>query len=195
MNNFEKRTMKKKEAITMAALTLFGEQGFSTVSIKTIAAAAQVSQVSIYNYFGNKEALVLECAKHIMVETLTLADEILAEEEPFHVKIEKALNLCNQQLNLSLSSYLTKEAAADVSFTNLLFKDINALKKEMYMKYIHLGKQEHALPDISDETIQLFIDALNSISLSISEEEMTLRQTEIIHLFLYGLMGEKKQTR
>ncbi|EGP8440429.1 TetR/AcrR family transcriptional regulator, partial [Listeria monocytogenes] len=50
MNNYEKRTLKKKTAIIQAALSLFGEQGFSDVSIKDIAALADVSQVSIYNY-------------------------------------------------------------------------------------------------------------------------------------------------
>ncbi|HHQ1299233.1 TPA: TetR/AcrR family transcriptional regulator, partial [Listeria innocua] len=37
MNNYEKRTLKKKTAITHAALTLFGKAGFSEVSIKDIA--------------------------------------------------------------------------------------------------------------------------------------------------------------
>ncbi|HBJ9071269.1 TPA: TetR/AcrR family transcriptional regulator, partial [Listeria monocytogenes] len=95
MNNYEKRTLKKKTAIIQAALSLFGEQGFSDVSIKDIAALADVSQVSIYNYFGSKESLVGECASIIMQDTITLAEEILASEGTFTQKLERALQLCN----------------------------------------------------------------------------------------------------
>ncbi|PDC70987.1 TetR/AcrR family transcriptional regulator, partial [Listeria monocytogenes] len=95
MNNYEKRTLKKKTAIIQAALSLFGKQGFSDVSIKDIATLADVSQVSIYNYFGSKEALVGECARIIMQDTITLAEEILASEGTFTQKLERALKLCN----------------------------------------------------------------------------------------------------
>ncbi|EBD1406725.1 TetR/AcrR family transcriptional regulator, partial [Listeria monocytogenes] len=91
MNNYEKRTLKKKTAIIQAALSLFGKQGFSDVSIKDIATLADVSQVSIYNYFGSKEALVGECARIIMQDTITLAEEILASEGTFTQKLERAL--------------------------------------------------------------------------------------------------------
>ncbi|ECB9527448.1 TetR/AcrR family transcriptional regulator, partial [Listeria monocytogenes] len=97
MNNYEKRTLKKKTAIIQAALSLFGKQGFSDVSIKDIATLADVSQVSIYNYFGSKEALVGECARIIMQDTITLAEEILASEGTFTQKLERALKLCNAE--------------------------------------------------------------------------------------------------
>ncbi|EGP8570143.1 TetR/AcrR family transcriptional regulator, partial [Listeria monocytogenes] len=100
MNNYEKRTLKKKTAIIQAALSLFGKQGFSDVSIKDIATLADVSQVSIYNYFGSKEALVGECARIIMQDTITLAEEILASEGTFTQKLERALKLCNAEINL-----------------------------------------------------------------------------------------------
>ncbi|EJW4265465.1 TPA: TetR/AcrR family transcriptional regulator, partial [Listeria monocytogenes] len=99
MNNYEKRTLKKKTAIIQAALSLFGKQGFSDVSIKDIATLADVSQVSIYNYFGSKEALVGECARIIMQDTITLAEEILASEGTFTQKLERALKLCNAEIN------------------------------------------------------------------------------------------------
>ncbi|EAD3609142.1 TetR/AcrR family transcriptional regulator, partial [Listeria monocytogenes] len=98
MNNYEKRTLKKKTAIIQAALSLFGKQGFSDVSIKDIATLADVSQVSIYNYFGSKEALVGECARIIMQDTITLAEEILASEGTFTQKLERALKLCNAEI-------------------------------------------------------------------------------------------------
>ena len=76
MNKYELRTNKKKEDIVNSALALFRDNGFQNTSIKQIADRAKVSQVSIYNYFGSKDALVTECAKVIMKNTLENAKQI-----------------------------------------------------------------------------------------------------------------------
>ncbi|MBC1353366.1 TetR/AcrR family transcriptional regulator [Listeria innocua] len=191
MNNYEKRTLKKKTAIIQAALSLFGKQGFSDVSIKDIASLADVSQVSIYNYFGSKEALVGECARIIMQDTITLAEEILASEGTFTQKLERALQLCNAKINLSLSKFISQEASKDAQFITLLVNNINALKNEIYMKYIAIGKQEKIIDSrLSDQSIQLFIEAINGLGFAVPEEELEEKQAEILQLFLYGLIGK-----
>ncbi|EAE9931156.1 TetR family transcriptional regulator [Listeria monocytogenes] len=191
MNNYEKRTLKKKTAIIQAALSLFGKQGFSDVSIKDIASLAGVSKVSIYNYFGNKEALVAECAKIIMQDTITLAEEILVSEGTFTDKLARAIQLCQAEINVSLSKFISTEASKDSQFIRLLVNNINKLKKDIYMEYVAAGKKVKVINnDISDDVIQLFIDSINGLGLTVSEEELEKKQAEIIHLFLYGLIGK-----
>ncbi|EAD2053115.1 TPA_asm: TetR family transcriptional regulator [Listeria monocytogenes] len=194
MNNYEKRTLSKKTAIIEAAQILFGKQGFTAVSIKDIAALADVSQVSIYNYFGSKEALIGECARVIMQDTIALAEEILASEGIFTQKLERAIQLCNAEINLSLSKFISKEASKDQQFLILLVNNINSLKKDIYMKYVAAGKEAQVIDNaISDEVIQLFIDAINSLGLTVPEEELEEKQAEIIQLFLYGLIGQGRK--
>ncbi|EAC2210942.1 TetR/AcrR family transcriptional regulator [Listeria monocytogenes] len=194
MNNYETRTLSKKTAIIEAALILFGKQGFTAVSIKDIAALADVSQVSIYNYFGSKEALIGECARVIMQDTIALAEEILASEGTFTQKLERAIQLCNAEINLSLSKFISKEASKDQQFLILLVNNINSLKKDIYMKYVAAGKEAQVIDNaISDEVIQLFIDAINSLGLTVPEEELEEKQAEIIQLFLYGLIGQGRK--
>ncbi|HAA5772994.1 TPA_asm: TetR/AcrR family transcriptional regulator [Listeria monocytogenes] len=194
MNNYEKRTLSKKTAIIEAAQILFGKQGFTAVSIKDIAALADVSQVSIYNYFGSKEALIGECARVIMQDTIALAEEILASEGTFTQKLERAIQLCNAEINLSLSKFISKEASKDQQFLILLVNNINSLKKDIYMKYVAAGKEVQVIDNaISDEVIQLFIDAINSLGLTVPEEELEEKQAEIIQLFLYGLIGQGRK--
>ncbi|OFH58359.1 TetR/AcrR family transcriptional regulator [Listeria monocytogenes] len=194
MNNYEKRTLSKKTAIIEAAQILFGKQGFTAVSIKDIAALADVSQVSIYNYFGSKEALIGECARVIMQDTIALAEEILASEGTFTQKLERAIQLCNAEINLSLSKFISKEASKDQQFLILLVNNINSLKKDIYMKYVVAGKEAQVIDNaISDEVIQLFIDAINSLGLTVPEEELEEKQAEIIQLFLYGLIGQGRK--
>ncbi|HAA4393361.1 TPA_asm: TetR/AcrR family transcriptional regulator [Listeria monocytogenes] len=194
MNNYEKRTLSKKTAIIEAAQILFGKQGFTAVSIKDIAALADVSQVSIYNYFGSKEALIGECARVIMQDTIALAEEILASEGTFTQKLERAIQLCNAEINLSLSKFISKEASKDQQFLILLVNNIISLKKDIYMKYVAAGKEAQVIDNaISDEVIQLFIDAINSLGLTVPEEELEEKQAEIIQLFLYGLIGQGRK--
>ncbi|EFS0594109.1 TetR/AcrR family transcriptional regulator [Listeria monocytogenes] len=194
MNNYEKRTLSKKTAIIEAAQILFGKQGFTAVSIKDIAALADVSQVSIYNYFGSKEALIGECARVIMQDTIALAEEILASEGTFTQKLERAIQLCNAEINLSLSKFISKEASKDQQFLILLVNNINSLKKDIYMKYVAAGKEAQVIDNaISDEVIQLFIDAINSLGLTVPEKELEEKQAEIIQLFLYGLIGQGRK--
>ncbi|EAC5127609.1 TetR/AcrR family transcriptional regulator [Listeria monocytogenes] len=194
MNNYEKRTLSKKTAIIEAAQILFGKQGFTAVSIKDIAALADVSQVSIYNYFGSKEALIGECARVIMQDTIALAEEILASEGIFTQKLERAIQLCNAEINLSLSKFISKKASKDQQFLILLVNNINSLKKDIYMKYVAAGKEAQVIDNaISDEVIQLFIDAINSLGLTVPEEELEEKQAEIIQLFLYGLIGQGRK--
>ena len=57
MNGFEKRRLKKKNSILIAALTLFKQYGYRKVTVAEIADKASVSQVSIYNYFKSIEYL------------------------------------------------------------------------------------------------------------------------------------------
>ncbi|MGC9220305.1 MAG: TetR/AcrR family transcriptional regulator [Solirubrobacteraceae bacterium] len=57
------RELKKRETrkrISDVATDLFIARGFETVTIAEVAAAAQVSEKTVYNYFATKESLVLD---------------------------------------------------------------------------------------------------------------------------------------
>ncbi|MGI8665639.1 MAG: TetR/AcrR family transcriptional regulator [Jatrophihabitans sp.] len=55
----ERKKRRTREAITDAAIRLFIEHGFDRVSVSDVAAAADVSKVTVFNYFPTKEDLVL----------------------------------------------------------------------------------------------------------------------------------------
>lgn len=64
-----------------------------------------------------------------MQDTIALAEEILASEGTFTQKLERAIQLCNTEINLSLSKFISKEASKDQQFLILLVNNINSLKK------------------------------------------------------------------
>ena len=84
MNQYQKTTEKKKQAIIQAALRLFKDKGFKETSIKSIAEAAEVSPVSIYNYFGGKDNLVALCVNDLFEEITQQAEDILKSNQVFY---------------------------------------------------------------------------------------------------------------
>lgn len=189
-NKYEIRTNKKKNAIISAANELFLEKGFTTTSIKEIAAKAQVSQVSIYNYFGNKDSLVIECVKLIIQENIDKAYNLLNSDLPYLEKLSNALSFCTSDVNASFSTYLSESAIADGNFMKLLSDGVHELQKDLYYKYIEAGKDAGYIDaSLPTSLILKFFFAMNTIDISsenYQEELHTLHQ-----LLLYGILKRK----
>jgi AcrR family transcriptional regulator len=186
-SKYEIRTNQKKEAIITSAQKLFVQKGFSNTSIKEIAASAQVSQVSIYNYFGNKDALVLECIKSIVQDSLNKAYALLETDMPYLHKLDAALSLCSADLNASLLTYLSSNAIADHSFMTLLSDGVHELRNDLYLKYIETGKREGYIDaSLPTSLILKFISAINSIE--ISSESYHEEMKALHQLVLHGIL-------
>ena len=193
MNKYELTTEKKKREIIHAAMELFKGEGYTGVSIKEIAALARVSQVSIYNYFGSKEALIAECANIIMDDTLKKVKEILEKDSiSFAEKIRSALMICTDNINLSISKYFSRKAVDDPALVDLLTKSINEKKQKIYREYIELGKREKVIDEkIPTEIILDFFDAINIVGNKAEYYDNYSAMLNHIHaLLLYGLIGK-----
>ncbi|WP_181349309.1 TetR/AcrR family transcriptional regulator [Thalassobacillus sp. CUG 92003] len=90
MDGFEKRKRKKMNNILHSAFSLFTRHGVQRVTIQEIAREAEVSQVTIYNYFGGKEQLVFEAIKtHITEQADQLTSIIQHPQLSFMDKLMK----------------------------------------------------------------------------------------------------------
>lgn len=192
MNNYEIRTNKKKATIISVAQELFKEKGFVNVSIKEIASMANVSQVSIYNYFGNKDALVGECVNFLMIEVIASAREILGSEMDFKEKVTKSLSMCSNDISISLSEYFTKEALNDKALIKLINEFVNKEKFELFREYIEVGKKEGAIDKIiATETILKFIEAISIAENNIDYSTVPDGYIEDMQkLLFYGILGQ-----
>ncbi len=64
------KDLGKRAAILEAAKALFIEQGYTGVSMDTIAAQAGVSKLTVYSHFGDKETLFSEAVQSKCIEML-----------------------------------------------------------------------------------------------------------------------------
>ena len=194
MNQYQKTTEKKKQAIIQAALRLFKEKGFKETSIKSIAGVAEVSPVSIYNYFGSKDNLVALCVNDLFEEITQQAEDILKCNLAFNTKLDHAFALCQEKMSQQISDYFQDKMVEDSVFSTLLTKAITAKKRDIYRTYINLGKAEGLIAeDLSTELILNVMDALNGMGNQLAYSDNLETEVEQIHqIFLYGILGKKK---
>ena len=194
MNQYQKTTEKKKQAIIQAALRLFKDKGFKETSIKSIAEAAEVSPVSIYNYFGGKDNLVALCVNDLFEEVTQQAEDILNSNLDFKTKLDHAFALCQEKMSQQISDYFQDKMVEDSVFSTLLTKAITAKKRDIYRAYIKVGKEEGLIAeDLSTELILNVMDALNGMGNQLAHSDNLETEVEQIHqIFLYGILGKKK---
>ncbi|MFF2141733.1 TetR/AcrR family transcriptional regulator [Kitasatospora sp. NPDC058190] len=70
---------EKRKAITRAATTVFGREGYVRASMDAIAAEAGVSKRTVYNHFADKETLFLSVALQNSAELTEKIRELMAK--------------------------------------------------------------------------------------------------------------------
>lgn len=66
----ERKKRLTREAIAAVAMPLFAEHGFDKVTVAQVAAAADVAEKTVYNYFPHKSDLFFDEAGEILAELL-----------------------------------------------------------------------------------------------------------------------------
>ena len=74
----ERKKLQTRSAIIGRAVELFNTQGFYNTSIDDIADAADVSRGTFFNYFGYKEAVIVEFGRDLMIALTAQVDEQIA---------------------------------------------------------------------------------------------------------------------
>lgn len=69
------------DALQNAALDLFAEQNYSTVTIKDIAAATGINSALIYYYFGSKEELFLKVVENAVETAFKKFEDVTADAQ------------------------------------------------------------------------------------------------------------------
>lgn len=192
MTGYEKRTNAKKEAIINVARDLFTNRGVTDVGISEIAAKAQVSQVSIYNYFGDKSSLAREALISYLDKSIHEYEEILSRDIPFVEKLNIIIDIKHDSITeLSRSNF--SEQAWEDKILQQLFKEAAVDKAlSIYTKFIELGINEGVIDrSIPKDAILSFL--FSSMSIIQSSDYLNTSseyKMGILRLFLYGLIGK-----
>jgi AcrR family transcriptional regulator len=89
LNLREKQKQDTMQKILRAAQALFMTQGYTSVTTRAIAEAADVRQPLIYHYFGTKEKLYLTVVMHVSDAMAVLITKATAGSASFAVKLQR----------------------------------------------------------------------------------------------------------
>ncbi|MEG0260205.1 MAG: TetR/AcrR family transcriptional regulator [Lysinibacillus sp.] len=194
MNGFQRRREQKKDAILQAALTLFMESGVQKVSVAQIAEKANVSQVTIFNYFESKDNLIQEVLKFYVDQTWDEQRELFDSDLPFKDKLQKMIfneSKYSKHIHDEFFQYLMKDYSDGKSYIEELY--INEGIPRM-IAFFNEGKEQGIVdPNVSDEAILIYIQMFNDFlqRQDVAKNVLPIAE-DLTKLFFYGIVGKKE---
>jgi AcrR family transcriptional regulator len=193
MNGFQRRKEMKMKSILQAAFELFSARGIKDASISEIAKKAGVSQVSIYNFFQNKQNLVRQAMFAFMDQEMQKSESVLEGILPFHEKVAKLLFISDEADRKSGSEFFLAAIASDPKILNLLEEYYHSRTEPFIMLLVEQGKAEGYINrDLSAEAIRLYIRAIQNLLAQPGMSKQVM--LDINAMFFYGLQGKPPNT-
>ncbi len=196
MDGFQRRRERKKQHILEASLLLFMEFGIQKVAISDIAKKANVSQVTIYNYFESKHNLIHEVFLYYIDKATGDFEKVIYSDMPFPDKIKHVIfnkKEVSQNINEEFYQYLMKEYTSEGNYIEKVYTErvvpyFNQLFQE--------GKQQGFIdPNLSQEAIMFYIQMLKDYIQREDVYQHILPLTEdVTKIFFYGITGKMKDT-
>ncbi|PMC40496.1 TetR family transcriptional regulator [Bacillus sp. UMB0899] len=195
MDGFQRRREQKKLNILEAALQLFMDFGVQKVSISDIAKKANVSQVTIYNYFESKHNLVNEVFLYYIDKASSNFEKVIHSDKPFPEKIKMIIfnkKEVASSINEEFYQYLMKEYSSEGNY-------IEKIYAEKAVPYLHLlfkeGKDQGYIDqNLSEEAMLFYIYMLKDYIQREDVYQKILPLTEdITNIFFYGIMGKERE--
>ncbi|AJY76302.1 TetR/AcrR family transcriptional regulator [Paenibacillus beijingensis] len=197
MNGFEKRAVIIKEKIMSTTLDMMKKWDPKKIRIADISKQANVSQVTIYNYFGSKETLVRESFKSYIDKSVEAFKEQANKDLSFKEMIEYIL-LYERNAYDFLSPGLIQELMLDD-------RDINSYIEEQYngviiplmIRIIEKGKKEGEVSEkVTPRAVLAFVRMYMAqskalLETGIQQDDFNVFAEELLHLFFYGICGKE----
>ena len=196
MDGFEKRKQQKKEDILNASLTLFKKYGVQRVSVTEIAKKANVSQVTIYNYFGSKNNLAHEVIIFYVDQVWEGYEQLFDSNAPFPDKIKQVIfdkTMEANHINQEFFEYFMKEYT-DEGGNNYIEEMYTKKALPRFMDLFKEGREQGYInPNISNEAILLYIQIFKEYMQKgdVTKEILPFTE-ELTKLFFYGIAGKEK---
>jgi AcrR family transcriptional regulator len=194
MNGFQRRRESKMKSILQAAHALFSARGIKDVGIAEIAKKAQVSQVSIYNFFDSKENLVRQTMFAYMDEKMKESEAVLESSIPFREKLEKLLFISDEAERQSSQNFFQSAINNDRLIVNLLEEYYQNKTEPFIFRLVEQGKQEGSInQELSTEAVHLYIRAIQSMLGQFNLSNNVI--LDLNALFFYGLLGKPEEIK
>lgn len=186
------------EQIRKAAFSLFTKYGIQKVNIQEIAKKANVSQVTIYNYFGSKDELVYEVLKDYLERQIDSFQQLIYSDLSFQDKLIKLIEMKLSSTNELSPEFIEAIISENSQIANLFQEFANEKSMPLIVTFIEEGRKSGDISSsLSMNTIFFILQAMtdaiqkhSDIFQSNSNKDQFIN--EFIHFFFYGIVGKKE---
>ncbi|MCJ8010515.1 TetR/AcrR family transcriptional regulator [Paenibacillus sp. KQZ6P-2] len=199
MNGFERRAQQIKDRIKKTMLRMLSSCSVKQIRIADIAREAGVSQVTIYNYFGSKEALIREAFKDYVLQTIEDFETFIRGDYSLKEKIEYIIFQKKQATHSFHPSVIAELMQEDSEIREFVQKSYEERSVPLVVELITKSKASGEISDsISIETVILYLNMLNDSSYRMLEsnkfrENQEKFVEELVQVFFYGICGPEPQ--
>lgn len=198
MEKFLALSIKKQDTIRNAALACFAKHGYEKASINDIAVAAGISKASIFQYFGNKQALYQYlfdyCAAQMKQAYNTSA---LEETTDFFDRVWEAsvMKVENLKKHPHIASFIASVAAEPMpELKGAIFSETN----EKYIASLVLHEQDYKKfrhPEDAELVFQMLMLLAKGVSVQLENgvdyDGMMKEFREILNMLKHNFYKEE----
>jgi AcrR family transcriptional regulator len=199
MNGHDRRSEQIRQRIRKAALELFLTYGADKVNMEEIAAKANVSKVTLYKYFHNKETLFREVtrqyAETILAETEALLNSDLDVLEKLKLVMLAQLRAPKVASSLALFKLLEEEEPVGRVLPDgrVLPGGLRQRMREIMLRFFEEGQREGLIdPHLSFEVLYAYSEVFQAGFMArMNDPQFVFSQPEalqqLIDLYYFGI--------
>ncbi len=196
LDGYKKRTLQKMESIEKSTTKLLSLP-LNDIKIADIAKLANVSQVSIYNYYGSKEALLKATIIRLMDHQYEETKQMLSSDIPFNEKIKELFIRKKNGLDIINLEMFTALMKKDPELQELVLEFTMNKSFKLLISLIDEGRSLGLVRnEVQNQTLLIYIQVLSQAFLNMDQTTSQYIQQkevvdEIMNLFLYGLLKQE----
>ncbi len=196
LDGYKKRTLQKMESIEKSTTKLLSLP-LNDIKIADIAKLANVSQVSIYNYYGSKEALLKATIIRLMDHQYEETKQMLSSEIPFKEKIKELFIRKKNGLDIINLEMFTALMKKDPELQELVLDFTMNKSFKLLISLIDEGRSLGLVRnEVQNKTLLIYIQVLSQAFLNMDQTTSQYIQQkevvdEIMNIFLYGLLKQE----
>ncbi|WP_176547290.1 TetR/AcrR family transcriptional regulator [Bacillus sp. AFS053548] len=196
MDGYKKRTLQKMESIEKSTTKLLSLP-LNDIKIADIAKLANVSQVSIYNYYGSKEALLKATIIRLMDHQYEETKQMLSSDIPFKEKIKELFIRKKNGLDIINLEMFTALMKKDPELQELVLDFTMNKSFKLLISLIDEGRSLGLVRnEVQNKTLLIYIQVLSQAFLNMDQTTSQYIQQkevvdEIMNIFLYGLLKQE----
>lgn len=191
----ERRSIETRDKIFCSALELFSKRGFNTTTIEAIADGADIGKGTFFNYFENKESLLLEYQQKQAEKVKAFVTE--------HINSDVPLNSLFFKLAVTMTAAVQKNPTLFQSLTIAFFSNENVLTKlaeglgrgrGMLAEFIEKRQQSREIrSDLPAEEIARSLQALIWGTMMVwsftPDRTLEERLSDMVNIFVKGIQA------